>query len=134
MDEKQRRLYRNLSLYGGIPEMAAKSFREFTFDEYLKAALSEEFKVWYKEEIGRFYSLFDGVLIGDLFREREAMENMKPKTPEEHSAYARRMSQYVKLIDRTAPIVERMRISVQGSGGGPAIEDKLTLVDGTPQA
>jgi hypothetical protein len=123
-------LYRNLASCGGIPEIAADSFKEFTLAQYTDVAKSEEFRKWFDSYIADFNSFFDGVLIGDLFYLRKKLYEMSVEADQ----YSRVWSQYIKLIDRTAPIVDRMKKYAAQNADGPATGDKITLVDETPQA
>lgn len=130
MQDKTRRLYRNLACCGGIPEQASESFREFTLAEYTNALAAPEFRAWFDSYVASFNTFFDGVLLGDLFDLRRVIQGMSP----DDDGYSRVWAQYIKLIDRTAPVVDRMRKYANAHSDGPELGDRLTLVDETPQA
>lgn len=134
---ENRKTWANLVFMGCLPEMAAQKFpiegkaEAEAVEVYRLIKENPAFVEWRDKFVKTFTDFLDGFLLGRIFKISDEIDHMNPI---DHPNYARVHAEMIKLLDRTAPIVERMKQSVGGQIYGPSVSDKLTLVDGTPQA
>lgn len=140
MDLKpSRAAWLSLLFCGGSCELAVEKYpydgikeggNLLNIEDYREIKASPEFEAWRKEFVSTFTDYLDGFLLGRMFKLCEELDKMDPKI---HQNYARVNAEFIKLLDRTAPMIERMR-KLHDSSEGDLTGHKIDLTgDGVAQ-
>jgi hypothetical protein len=116
MEKNKRELYINLLFAGNDPDIAFLHNSKYTINEY-EAALNEDpYQKFKADTEKRFLSSMDSVLLGNLYRAKEAMMLIG----EDHKNYPQIQKNYIEMLKLTQPIIERLnrqRLEVQSYDG-----------------
>jgi hypothetical protein len=128
MEHKQKQIWIELLQCGGIPEIAAQKFNH-KLEDYQVAKSNPDFSEWAKEFAKSFTDYFEGFLIGRVFHLAKELDRMDAR---EHPNYARVHAEFVKLLDRTAPLFEKMKAFGKQGSGYPPTDVEIELVNEAP--